>query len=119
MSIVNCLAKAGKLISKEDAEFLKTKSAQLKSQGLNEAEADRAALRELTETADSDLGKVQQQIESAGGVVAKPTQATTPMPIAREVEGELQMVDANEVIAEIDGELSALESVIICAAGNL
>jgi|DEB0MinimDraft_6_1074348.scaffolds.fasta_scaffold57985_2 predicted lactoylglutathione lyase len=117
MNVTDCLNKAGKAINKAEADMIKEKFQEFTAKGMDEAEASFAALKEAQAVVDKEISDVLDKVEKAGGKVNRPEVETKPMPVGEEVNGEIQIVDANVKIQQLDEAIEGIDDVLRCVMG--
>ena len=104
MSLSDCIKQFGKAFNKSDADDLMFKRDELIAKGVDEAEAESLALRDLEESAIGDLNEILEQV----GIKPKDLEKGVDI----EIDG--QVVDSNRYLADIDGELQGLDDITRC-----
>lgn len=118
MNVTDCLNRASKAINKAEADAIKDKFKEFTAKGMDEREASFAALEEAKTMVDKELKDITEQVKKAGGKVNEPEAKTKPMPVGEEVNGEVQIVDANKKMQELDEAIQGIDDVIRCAIGS-
>ena len=114
MSLINCISKSGKSINKADADALEEEFHKLVEGGMDELAAGQAAIKSVSKKIDLELDDVTRQVEAIRGKAEPEEVKSSPLFVMRDDK----LVDANEVMKELDDEISALDDIITCAFGG-
>lgn len=111
MSLLNCLTRLGKSVDRDDGDFIRERFNHYTEKGMDEGAATRSALQDFTEKMDGELDDIVRQVEDAGGTVNRSTAEQQPMMVFADDE----LIDANELMENIDNEIKALDEIVRCA----
>ena len=105
MSLDKCIKKAGKAISKSDADSIISKRDELVAKGMDPAQADSIAVREALDIADQEISGI---LDKAGVKMDKKLDPGVQI----EIDG--RPYDSNQFISDIDNEISGIDSIMGC-----